>query len=306
MSATVSMSATVFMSALAMSGCAPGEEDWLPSDSAVALALGQPAEGIAAEASAFVEDGRAPVLARSAGATADPASKATLHGPDALSFTFARGAAGFVHDFSNFAPSQFALLDSEGGLAADPFVTDGSVTTAYRLTATTSHLNRPLSLLLKRPVGLGEGLLPSSQYVLDFYVTLTSSVPLDCAPHGASEPVAVLKAGAVSAPPVRELDSQTGLYQYSFDDGAFARSGTAMSTGFDAVRSCEQLSAQGHDEVYRISHRYPVTTTPEGKLWLLVGVELAPQETTTDLSFSQVDVVIRPTRSSDPRLESGS
>ncbi len=303
-SAAALASAAVLASA-ALGGCVPSEEDWLPSDGAVALALGQPLEGVTAETSAFIEDGRAAELAQSTAANAGPASS-TLHGSDALSFTFAQGSGGFVHDFANVAPSQFALLKAEGGLAADPFAADEALATAYRLTASTSHLDQPLSLVLKRPIGPSEGLLPSSQYVLDFYVTLTSSVPLDCTPSGVTEPVAVLKAGAVNAPPTRELDSRSGVYRYSFDGGAFADNGTALSTGFDAVRSCEQLSAQGRDEVYRISHRYPVTTTAEGQLWLLVGVELAPQDTATELWFSQIDVVIRPTRSSDARLESGS
>lgn len=300
--------AALLGSLVLLSGCVPGEEDWLPSDAEVALALGQPEEALAGERSAFVEDSRASLMAPQPVVEAAPKAPSSdgLYGPDALSFSFSQGTRGFVHDFANFAPSQFAFLDSQGGLAADPFAAEESLAATYRVQANTARLDRPLSLLLKRPVGPNEGLLPSSQYVLDFYITLTSDVPLDCIPSGAAGPQAVLKAGAVNVPPARELDAQSGLYRHSFDDGPFARSSTALSTGFDTLRSCEQLSAQGYDEVYRISHRYPVTTTPDGQMWILVGVEIAPQEAPTELFFSQIDVVVRPTRSSDARLESGS
>lgn len=205
-------------------------------------------------------------------------------------FTFATDTAGWTSVFADY-DTDADTTDDGMALTFDRRPLPDEVPDGYGLFLSGRNSSDDLFMGLRRPL---TDLQPNTRYDLTVEVTLASAAPSNCVGIGGAPGEAVwVKAGGAATKPKRIADD-SGRYRLSVNKGGQSQGGDAARVLGNAANGIENC----HDSPYRLIKRkmdppLPVTTTDDGKLWLLVGTD-SGFEGTTSLYYDAIRVVLEP------------
>jgi hypothetical protein len=140
-------------------------------------------------------------------------------------------------------------------------------------------------------------LVPNTPYVIDFRIEAASNAPSNCAGIGGAPGESVwLKVGATTIEPVPiHEDGQPRLH---IDEGGQSEGGEdadvagVIANGIPCEEALEANNPYGM-VTWEETLDFPVSTSDEGEMWLLVGVDSGFEER-TDLYCDTVEAVLTP------------
>ena len=157
-------------------------------------------------------------------------------------------------------------------------------------------------MFLKRRLGTDDGVVPGQEYRIKFTIDFASNAPSGAAGIGGSPGESVfLKAGASTVEPEVYLDPAINYYLMNVNKGSGnSDSGEAASvTGHIANGlSADEIDMENPPYVSlkrQHEHRYTVTASPDGELWLLVGTD-SGFEGLTGIYYQRIAVTLNPVR----------
>ncbi len=216
-----------------------------------------------------------------------------------LEFDFREGTQGWEAGFAEYSPEmeEDLMLIAELRPLPPELESDG---TGYYL----EGMNRSddLFMFLKRRLGTEDGVVPDQEYRVKFTIAFASNAPSGAVGIGGPPGESVfLKAGASSVGPVVYLDPETDYYVMNVDKGA-GNSGdgeAASIVGHIANGlSAEEIDWQNPPYVSlkrQHRHKYTVTASPDGELWLLVGTD-SGFEGLTGIYYQSIEVTLTPVK----------
>lgn len=213
-----------------------------------------------------------------------------------LEFDFRRGAQDWEAGFAEYSPEmEYMMLEAEIRPLPSELGING---TGYYLQG--MNHSDDLFMFLKRRLGPDDGVVPGQEYRVVFTIVFASNAPSGAVGIGGSPGESVyLKAGAAMVEPEVYLDSDTGYYLMNVDKGlGNSGNGTAASVtrpehianGLSAEEDPRYVSLQRQHE-----HQYTVTASPDGELWLLVGID-SGFEGLTGIYYQSIVVALIPVR----------
>jgi len=214
-----------------------------------------------------------------------------------LEFDFVKGAQGWESGFAEYSPEMEDMrleagikpLPSELGINGTGFYIQG--------------MNRSddLFMFLKRRLGPEDGVVPGQKYRVKFTIVFASNAPSGAVGIGGSPGEAVfLKAGGCTVEPVVYLDPDDNYYVINVDKGlGNDKKGGEAASGIGHIAnglSAEEIDMENPPYVSLKrchTHKYTVTASPDGELWLLVGTD-SGFEGLTGIYYQRIVVTLRP------------
>ncbi|MFO7773450.1 MAG: hypothetical protein R6V59_05890 [Dehalococcoidia bacterium] len=215
-----------------------------------------------------------------------------------LEFDFCEGAQGWEAGFAEYSPEMEDMMELEAGLR--PLSSElESGCDGYYL----QGMNRSddLFMFLKRRLGAGEGIIPNQEYRIEFTIVFASNAPSGAVGIGGPPGEAVfLKAGAAAIEPEVYLDPDFGCYVMNVDKGGLGATGEGEA-GSIVGHIANGLSAEEVDMqdppyvslVRQHEHKFTVTASSDGELWLLVGTD-SGFEGLTGIYYQCIAVTLEP------------
>lgn len=216
--------------------------------------------------------------------------------PVTLEFDFRDGKVGWEHGFAEYAPDM--EMELEAGIRPLPSEL-GIEGTGYYL----QGMNRSddLFMFLKRKLGTDQGIVPGQEYHINFTIVFASNAPSGAIGVGGAPGESVLlKAGASPIEPEVYLDTDIDYYVMNVDKGGLGLSGEGpagsivgdIANGLPAdevdLQNPPYVSLERQHE-----HKYTVTASPDGELWLLVGTD-SGFEGLTGIYYQSIAVNLKP------------
>ena len=226
------------------------------------------------------------------GLLASPAGQVTNLSGDStarstLAFDFRRGPEGFVADFADYPPADSDFYR----LVADHRPLPAPLEPHPALFLGGDNHSADLFMFFKARVG---GLLPGASYFVAFQVEIATDVPTGCAGIGGAPGESVwVKAGATDVEPIPVLEG-THL-RMNVDVGGQSRGGEAAVVLGNVTnsRSCEEAPEWELKSFPVRSLPAPVTASPEGRVWLLFGID-SGFKGRTEIYFTRASVTFMP------------
>jgi len=222
---------------------------------------------------------------------------AATSSPIHLEFDFCHGAQGWEAGFAKYAPEMEDMMQLEAGIRPLPSELESECTGYYL-----QGMNLPddLFMFLKRRLGTDDGIVPGQKYRITYTMVFASNAPSGAAGIGGAPGESVfLKAGAAPVEPEVYLDSATNYYLMNVDKGP-GNSGVgeaASLTGHIANGlSADEFGTENPPYVSLVRqhrHKYTVTASPDGELWLLVGTD-SGFEGLTGIYYQRIEVTLKP------------
>jgi hypothetical protein len=214
--------------------------------------------------------------------------------PLRLEYDFLDGSDGWAAEISDFTdatrPDDFV---AETGVAPIGFDARSGY---FHLAA--GNRSDDLFMFLARSVGIDDGLVGSTPYRAAFTVEFASDAPTGCAGIGGAPGESVyLKVGATDTQPV-PVETDDGV-RLSIDKGNQSGGGADAEVAGDIANGipCEQALEQDPVPYAIVTREHtlgdPVTTAPDGTLWLLVGTD-SGFEGRTSLYYDRIVVELTP------------
>ncbi|MEX0915970.1 MAG: hypothetical protein WD397_11245 [Wenzhouxiangellaceae bacterium] len=183
----------------------------------------------------------------------------------AVQFSLDAGPGRWQGIFADFAAAQSELIEPEA--AWDSLPAPLSSRRGFRLAG--SNRSDDLAMLAFTPVG---GLVPETDYRLEFDLTFATEVPRRCAGIGGPPGESVtVKAGAAGVEPA--VVEQDGEFRFNINIGIQSTGGTDAVVVGDMSNSqdCEQGGFPGTWELKTVTSRdrdFVATSDAEGRLWV--------------------------------------
>lgn len=213
-----------------------------------------------------------------------------------LEFDFRDGKVGWEHGFAEYAPDMRMELD--GGLRPLPSELEIEGTGYYLQGMNGSD---DLFMFLKRQLGTDDGIIPGQEYRINFTIVFASNAPSGAVGVGGAPGESVfLKAGASAIEPEAYLDTDMDYYVMNVDKGGLGATGEGeagsivghIANGIPA----EEVDLQDPPYVSlerQHEHKYTVTASPDGELWLLIGTD-SGFEGLTGIYYQSISVTLEP------------
>lgn len=228
-------------------------------------------------------------------ASASPPPVDAPDGPVSATYEFEDGSDGWTPDIADHTeatrPDDFV---SETGVAPPGMATDPDF---LHLAAT--NTSGDLFMYMRREVGAELTLEPDTAYRVSFTVAFASDAPSDCAGIGGAPGESVwMKVGATAEEPVPFTEG--GDTRLLVDKGGQSQGGADAGVAGVIANGIPCEDAQQQEDLpyamVMLSHTLesPVTTTPEGTVWLFVGTD-AGFEGRTSLYYDRIEVRLTPT-----------
>ncbi len=203
--------------------------------------------------------------------TADAGSDAQQSSTVKLSYDFAEGAQQWAADVTDYPKGAREQLNFVGEVQPLPSELDDSKTAFYlKADNTTSSI----FMFLKRQLGPDDGLKPDTDYTIAYKVTFATNYPDDCTEQAGQ--LMIWKMGGSTWEPGNTLSDDQSTYQLNVRKGdAIKVGGPAASTAGDVTHDqpCAQVVDKYVEVTREHTHNANVTTSPDGNLWLLLGVD---------------------------------
>ena len=212
-------------------------------------------------------------------------------------FNFDRGEQGFIADFADYPPARAEIYELTSGYRLLPAPLEPKSALFI------SGVNRSddLFMFFKGQVG---GLAPGARYDVSVSVEIASDTPAGCIGVGGAPGESVwIKAGASETEPLPILE---GTYlRMNIDIGNQSNGGdSAVVLGNVAnSRSCEESRLWELKDFPARSTPIPVWASPDGRVWLLFGVD-SGFESRTEIYFTRATLYL--TRTSEARADAHS
>lgn len=212
-----------------------------------------------------------------------------------LSFDFSEGMQGWTAGISDYGIDQLDDLQFIAAIRPLPEELDDSGDGLY-----VQSFNTPDDLFtyITRRVGPEDGIEPNRAYVVSYTIRFASNAPSDCVGVGGAPGESVyLKAGAADEAPAA-VEDEDGYVSLNLDKGQQAEGGDAASVTGDIANGEECADYDDLEDVPYVTiirehtHDTVVTSTADGELWLIVGVE-SGYESLTALYYQRIDVELR-------------
>jgi len=215
-----------------------------------------------------------------------------------LEFNFCQGAQGWEAGFAEYAP-EMEGMQLEAGIRPLPSELEIEGTGYYLEGMNHSD---DLFMFLKHRLGTDDGVVPGQEYRIKFTIVFASNAPSGAAGIGGPPGESVfLKAGASTAEPEVYLDSDTGYYLMNVDKGSGnSGNGTAASVIGNIANglSADEIDMENPPYVslkQQHEHKYTVTASSDGELWLLVGTD-SGFEGLTGIYYQRIAVTLNPVK----------
>lgn len=204
-----------------------------------------------------------------------------------VTYDFRTGANGWQAGFADYPPGQEKFYELQSALRELP---DVAPTRPSYFISGNNHSD-DLYMFLKKQLTARDGIKPNTTYSLKFKVVVASNAPSGCMGVGGAPGEGVtLKAGASAIEP-KPVD-QDGMYRMNVDKGNQTQGGPAGAVMGDIANGlpCDTPSATPYVSLTRErASEYPVKSSAQGDLWLLVGTD-SGFEATTALYYQQIQV----------------
>ncbi len=206
---------------------------------------------------------------------------------------FRLGDRGWVGFFADHPPGVDADWDFETGLR--PLPAELGVSGTGFLLAGDNHSD-DLAMLMKKPLGPADGLVPNQAYRVSFVIEFASNAASGSFGVGGSPGDSVyLKAGATTGEPGAALNPSPDLhYRPTVNVGYQSLGGPAASiAGVIANGRSADQPATYVTLTREHLHPFPIHTDAAGRLWLLVMTDSA-FEGPTALYYQRIRVILTP------------
>jgi hypothetical protein len=222
---------------------------------------------------------------------------AAIYPPIHLEFDFCEGAQGWETGFAEYAPDMEDTMQLEAGIRPLPSELESECTGYYL-----QGMNSPddLFMFLKRRLQTDDGIEPGQKYRVTYTIAFASNAPSGAAGIGGPPGESVfLKVGASAVEPEVHLDSATDYYVTNVDKGlGNSGEGKAASVVGHIANGLSADEVDITDPPYVLlvrehTHRYEVTASPDGELWLLVGTD-SGFEGLTGIYYERIEVTLKP------------
>lgn len=205
-------------------------------------------------------------------------------------YDFAQGDQGWTALFSDFSPEMTESMELAHGIRELPPEL-GRPGSGYLLQST--NRSDDVFMLLARRLGTSDGVTPGAEYIVHYTITMASDAPAGCSGAGGAPAESVfLKAGAAAHEPTVVVDPHDGLYHVTVDKGNQSEGGTEMAIAGNIANggdASECASPRFRTFTRSYEHPRPVTASPDGDLWLLIGTD-SGYEGRTRLYYERIEV----------------
>ena len=194
-----------------------------------------------------------------------------------ITFDFSSDLQGWVAGFTDYPVGKEIEWAIGSSLASLPAPLDRS---RKGILLTGENHSDDLFMYVSRGV---TGLMPNAQYEARFHVTIATNAPRNCVGvGGAPGESVVLKVGATATEPQHIVDASQ-YYRANFDHGAQLASGRNASSLGNIATSNANCAVPRYELKEFDGGPSPVTisTDPDGRLWLVVGVDSGFEGTTS-------------------------
>lgn len=225
------------------------------------------------------------------------ADHATEPSPIKLDFDFRDGAQGWEAGFAEYSPENMEM-ELEAGIRPLPSELEIEGTGYYL-----QGMNRSddLFMFLKRRLGINDGVVAGQKYRIKFTIVFASNAPTGAVGIGGPPGEAVfLKAGASATEPEVYLDPDTNHYMINVDKGGSGATGEGPAGSMVGHIAngllAEEIDLQNPPYVSlerQHEHKYTVTASPDGELWLLIGTD-SGFEGLTGIYYQSIAVTLEP------------
>ncbi|HUP49699.1 MAG TPA: hypothetical protein VNA04_13010 [Thermoanaerobaculia bacterium] len=205
---------------------------------------------------------------------------------------FRNGQLGWVADFADYSPASAPTMELDAGMRPLPPEL-GTPGTGFFLTG--HNRSDDLFMFLAKKLTQADGILPRQAYELTFRIVLASNAGSHCIGAGGAPGESVyLKAGATGTEPQVSLDD-SNHYQVNFDKANQSQSGMEVSVAGDIANGTSDCSGDAPFVSIERTHRHaqPVTSSPFGEIWLIVGTDSGFEGKTT-LYYQEVEAALTP------------
>lgn len=187
-----------------------------------------------------------------------------------LSYNFADGAQGWEADVSQYPNGARDQLEFVGEVQPLPSEIDES-RTAYYLKV--NNTTESAFLFLKHPLGPDDGLEADTDYTVNYKVTYATNYPADCTEKAGQK--MYMKMGGSTWEPANILSDDQSQYKMNVRVGDNVVGGDAASTAGDLTHDepCADVVDTYIEATRNYTHTRAVTTTADGNMWLLFGVD---------------------------------
>ncbi|MBE0481347.1 MAG: hypothetical protein IBX68_10250 [Dehalococcoidia bacterium] len=212
-----------------------------------------------------------------------------------LEFDFREGYQGWTAGFAEYKPGMDMQLGAEMRRLPQELEIDGTGCYLQGM----NHSD-DLFMFLKLGLGPDEGLASGQAYRVNFTIVFASNAPSGCFGIGGAPGESVfLKAGASPIEPEVYLDHEEDYYRVNVDKGDGNSGGGEAATTAGHIANglvCEEVDLQNPPYVSverRHEHKFAVTASPEGELWLLLGTD-SGFEGLTAIYYQSITVTLEP------------
>ena len=198
-----------------------------------------------------------------------------------IKLDFDAGTQGFVADFADYPPADSDIYQLTSGRRSLP----PPLASESGLYISGVNRSDDLFMFFKGRVG---GLVPGGRYSVTAGVEVATSVPAGCVGVGGAPGESVwIKVGASDIEPLPFLEN--GWLRMNVDIGGQSRGGenAQVSGNVANTRSCEEPRRWERKFFPAVSIPAPVTASPDGRAWLLFGVD-SGFESLTEIYFLRV------------------
>jgi len=226
-----------------------------------------------------------------------PPAEQTTNPPPAgdvinVSYDFRDGAQDWVAGFADYPPGEETFYELDSGIRDLPAdIKPGG--TAFFISG--NNHSDDLYMFLKKMLDASDGIKPDTTYTLSFTIDVASNAPSGCFGVGGApgEGVTLKAGGSAQEPKPVVVDD---MYRLDVDKGIQTQAGPAGDVVGDIANGIECDDPANTPYVTlnkKHTSEFPIKSSPEGELWLLVGTD-SGFEATTALYYEHIAVELTP------------
>ena len=203
---------------------------------------------------------------------------------------FRDGQLAWTAAFSDYSPVSAPTMELDSGMRPLPAEL-GITGSGFFITG--HNRSDDLFMFLSRKLTAADGIVPDQNYIVWFRVVLASNAGSDCVGAGGAPGESVyLKVGATGRPPVVSLNA-SNEFEVNFDKNNQSQSGSEVSVAGNIATGRNDCRGDAPFVSITRTHRHPdpITASPAGELWLIVGTDSAFEGKTT-LYYQMIEAVL--------------
>lgn len=188
--------------------------------------------------------------------------------------------------FTDYGMVMEDIMELDSGFVAAPDEIGGG--TAFMLTGV--NRSDDLWMSMSAPV---ESLSATTAYELSVRVVVATNAPSNCPGVGGATSALTLKVGAIDRVPTRSRVGDD--YTPNYDKGAQIEGGTELSVVSEQLGNARGCEEEARYETLEFTHTHPtpVTSSVDGKLWVVLGTD-SGYEGLSRLLYRRVEIKLEP------------